>query len=180
MIKITGTTTLKELALIVGKILKDANIDAVLTGGAVVSIYTDHKYLSFDLDFITYSTYKELKKAFKGTGFYQDGRYFKHPETDFYVDFPAPPLSIGNKPIEIFHEIVMEDKYLKLLTPTHSAMDRLAAYYYWDDQQSFLQALMIAKKNTIDFEEIRTWSQEEGMIGKYNNFYKEYKKVKTR
>ena len=68
MIDITKETALKELAAIVGKILKDANIDAVLTGGAVVSIYTDNKYQSFDLDFITYSSYKELEKAFKELG----------------------------------------------------------------------------------------------------------------
>ena len=47
MIQISKKTTLKEFALIVGKILKDANINAVLTGGAVVSIYTDNKYQSF-------------------------------------------------------------------------------------------------------------------------------------
>lgn len=74
MININKKTTLKELALIVGKVLKDANIDAVLTGGAVVSIYTDNKYQSFDLDFITHSSYKELERAFEGTGFYRDGR----------------------------------------------------------------------------------------------------------
>lgn len=51
MSKITSKTTLKELAFIVGKVLKDCSIDAVLVGGAVVSIYSDNKYESSDLRF---------------------------------------------------------------------------------------------------------------------------------
>lgn len=175
MINVTKETSLKELAAIVGKILKDANIDAVLTGGAVVSIYTDNKYQSFDLGFITYSSYKELEEAFKGTGFYRDGRFFKHPETDFYIDFPAPPLAIGNKPINEFNEIISKNQYLKLLTPTHSVMDRLAAYYHWNDQQSLIQALMIVKDHIVDYAEIKEWSKKEGMEDKYEHFKKRIK-----
>ncbi len=180
MINIAKNTTLKELASIVGKILKNANIDAVLTGGAVVSIYTDNKYQSFDLDFITHSSYKELERAFEGTGFYRDGRFFKHTKTDFFIDFPAPPLAIGNKPIKEFNEIITKNQYLKLLTPTHCVMDRLAAYYYWDDQQSLIQALMIVNDNVVDFSEIKEWSNDEGMGEKYERFYKEYKRQKIR
>jgi hypothetical protein len=180
MTRFNKKSTLKEFALIVGKILKDANIDAVLTGGAVVSIYTDNKYQSFDLDFITHSSYKELKRAFEGTGFYREGRYFKHPNTDFYVDFPAPPVSIGNKPVTQFNEIIKKNGYLKLLTPTYSVMDRLAAYYHWDDQQSLLQALMITRGNKIDFKEVEEWSTDEGMKDKFDNFCNEYKRQKNK
>jgi hypothetical protein len=179
MIHITKKMTLKELASLVGKILKDAAIDAVLTGGAVVSIYTDNKYQSFDLDFITYSSLKELEKVFKGTGFYRDGRFFKHPETDFFIDFPAPPISVGNTPVTEFNEIVSKNKYLKLLTPTHCVMDRLAANYHWDDQQALVQALMVAHENVIDFEKIKKWSTDEGMSDKFEYFFSEYKKSRS-
>lgn len=40
MKKITKLSTLKELALIIGKVLLEVKIDVVLVGGAVVSIYT--------------------------------------------------------------------------------------------------------------------------------------------
>lgn len=176
MIHFNRDLTLKEFALRVGTILKEASVDAVLTGGAVVSIYTDNKYQSFDLDFITDSSLKDLENAFAGTGFYREGRYFKHPETDFFIDFPAPPLSVGNKPVTEFMEMVSRNQYLKLLTPTHCVMDRLVAFYHWNDRQALNQALMVARKNEIDFEEVERWSLDEGMADKYQNFFTEYKK----
>jgi len=180
MIHFNRKITLKEFALRVGNILKQASIDAVLTGGAVVSIYTDNKYQSFDLDFITHSSLKDLEKAFKGTGFYHEGRYFKHPETEFFIDFPAPPLSVGNAPVTEFREIVSKNHYLKLLTPTHCVMDRLAAHYHWNDQQALVQALMVAWENAIDLKKIKEWSYEEGMKKKYEYFLSEYKKMKSK
>lgn len=176
MINFSKKTSLKEFALQVGKILKDASIDAVLTGGAVVSIYTDNRYQSFDLDFITHSSMNEISKAFEGTGFYRDGRYFKHPETDFFVDFPAPPLSVGNMPVHEFNEIISKDQYLKLLTPTDCVMDRLAAYYYWNDQQALVQALLVAKEKNVNFKKIEKWSIKEGMSDKFEFFFSEYEK----
>ena len=172
--------TLKEFALKVGKILKDASIDAVLSGGAVVSIYTNNRYQSYDLDFITHSSLKELEKAFKGTGFYRDGRFFRHPDTDFFIDFPAPPVSVGNAPVTEFNEIVLKNQYLKLLTPTHCVMDRLAAYYHWDDQQALAQALMVAQENVIDFDQVKKWSVDEGMIDRFEYFFSEYKRNKSK
>ena len=181
MTRITKKTTLKELASWVGKILKDAGIDAVLSGGAVVSIYTDNKYESFDLDFITHSSYKELGKAFEHTGFKRDGRFFRHPQTDFFIDFPAPPLSVGNKPVTEFTEMKSKNRYLKLLTPTYCVMDRLAAYYHWNDQQALAQALMVVHEtdNDIDLEKLKEWSSEEGMEDKFEYFFNEYKKHKS-
>jgi len=180
MIHFNEKTSLKEFALQVGKILKDASIDAVLTGGAVVSIYTDNQYQSFDLDFITHSSMKELNEAFEGTGFYREGRYFKHPETYFFVDFPAPPLSVGNMPVNEFNEIISENQYLKLLTPTDCVMDRLASYYYWNDQQALGQALLVAKEKKVNFKKIEKWSIEEGMRDKFEYFFLEYEKKSSK
>ena len=166
--KINRNVSLKELALIVCNHLKENNIDAVLTGGAVVSIYTNNKYQSFDLDFITYSNQKTLIKAMLKIGFiWQNNRYFTHPDTDYYVEFPPPPISIGNKPVHTFNKIENKNGYLKLLSATHSVMDRLASYYHWNDPQSLEQAIMVALDQDIDFCEIEQWSNEEGCREKY-------------
>lgn len=53
---IDKTTSLRELTLIVSTELKRMNIDTVLVGGAVVSIYTNNEYESGDLDFISYAS----------------------------------------------------------------------------------------------------------------------------
>lgn len=41
-----------EVAAYVAEHLRQDGISVVLTGGSCVSIYTDNRYLSFDLDFI--------------------------------------------------------------------------------------------------------------------------------
>ena len=171
MNEISGTTTLKELALIVGLRLKVAGIDAVLTGGAVVSIYTENPFESFDLDFISHSPISDISDALLKLGFKRTrGRYYAHPDTDFFIEFPSPPVAVGNKPLKEFHEINTDSGYLKLLTPTQCVMDRLAAFYHWNDQQSVEQAIAVARFHRINFEEVEAWSAEEGMVKKYELF----------
>jgi len=50
---IDGSTSILEIASLVSQALEAEGIVAVLSGGAAVSIYSDNKYESFDLDFIT-------------------------------------------------------------------------------------------------------------------------------
>jgi murein DD-endopeptidase len=50
---ITETTALIELATLVSEALERAGIVATLSGGAAVSIYSENRYLSEDLDFVT-------------------------------------------------------------------------------------------------------------------------------
>ena len=60
MAKISEKTTLLELAAIVSGALEAAEVIATLSGGAVVSIYTEYRYLSEDLDFVTIAQIDEL------------------------------------------------------------------------------------------------------------------------
>jgi hypothetical protein len=53
---------------------------------------------------------------------------------------------------------------LKVISPTDCVKDRLAAYYHWGDQQSLSQAILVAQRNKIDFDEIRRWSAAEGKL----------------
>ena len=174
---ITPETSLKELAIIVCSHLQRYGIEAVLTGGAVVSIYTASAYKSFDLDFITWATNKAQQKAMDELGFEKDaGRYYIHPDTDFYVEFPAPPLSIGDQPIHTWNNIESHHGSLKLLTPTHCVMDRLAAFYHWNDYESLEQALLVARCQDIDLAKVQAWSEKEGMLEKFRLFKRKLKK----
>ena len=167
---INEQTTLHELALIVGHVLKKNKINAVLVGGAVVSIYSKNRYQSYDLDFIAGGDDSLIEKALLEIGFVKEGRYFKHLGTDFFVEFPPAPVAIGNRPITKFNTIENENGFLKLLTATHSVMDRLAAFYFWNDWQSLEQAVLVAKSQKINFSEIKTWSKEESELEKYKIF----------
>ena len=176
MKKITGKTTLQELAFIVGKALQDCNINAVLVGGAVVSIYSENQYQSSDLDFISSSSVKDIEKALLKIGFKKEGRYFKHDHTEFFVEFPPAPVSIGGHIVRDFDIMENKDGFLKLLPPTYSVMDRLAGFYFWNDWQSLDQAILISKHQKIDFSKIRKWSEEEGEIEKYGIYLQKLRK----
>ena len=159
---------IKDLAILVSSELGKNRIDAVLVGGACVSIYTHNKYLSNDLDYVTASSIAEIKPILAGLDFYQkSSRHFEHCNCPFFIEFPPSPVSIGNEvPITEFNRI----KSLKLFTPTDSVKDRLAAFYHWNDLQSLDQALMVAKAQKVDLEEIKRWSRGEGAIEKYKRF----------
>jgi len=48
--------------------------------------------------------------------------------------------------------------------------DRLAAYYHWGDLPSLEQAVLVAKANDVDLNEIERWSEVEGASDKLENF----------
>ncbi len=171
---ISNNTSLKDLALIVCSRLKKDRIDAVLTGGAVVSLYTENEYESYDLDFITHSSISNITSSLLKIGFRRTkGRYYVHPDTDYFVEFPSPPVAVGQKPLKEFNEIKTDSGYLKLLTPTQCVMDRLAAFYHWNDLQSLEQAVLVVKFHKIEFGEVEDWSRAEGMLEKYEQFREE-------
>lgn len=89
MKEITAKTTRAELAAIVVQKLKQHNIEAVLVGGSVVSLYTKNKYESRDLDFISAADHRRLKGAMAELGFVARGKDFLHSKTDFTVEFPT-------------------------------------------------------------------------------------------
>src|SRR4051812_34802116 len=115
---INSRTTLSALAFIVYKALKDRGVDAVLSGGAVVSVYTKNKYESRDLDFISGDDKKSIGGAMEKIGFVRRGKNFVHPKTRFTVEFPRGPLAIGNEYLKNPKETTISRKKIKILTPT--------------------------------------------------------------
>lgn len=51
---------------------------------------------------------------------------------------------------------------LRIITPTQSVMDRLAAAYARKDAQSRDQAIMVAPNQDIDWEVLKAWFADEG------------------
>jgi hypothetical protein len=161
--------SIKDLAILVSSELKKHGIDAVLVGGACVSIYSNNKYISGDLDYVSPALTDNIKEALKNIGFFKKGefRQFFHDKCPFFIEFPPGPIAIGNEvPITNFNEI----KSLKLFTPTDCVKDRLAAFYNWNDLQSLDQALMVAKAQQVNLNELERWSKGEGSIDKYKRF----------
>jgi hypothetical protein len=172
--------SIRDLAVLICDFLARRGIGTVLSGGACVSIYTENKHLSYDLDFVLldYSQKKRIKGILEGLGFRPEGRHFRHSDTPFIVEFLSPPLSVGQEPVKKIVTIEENERRLKLLSPTDCVKDRLAAYYYWNDKPALEQAVMVGLSQSIDRKEIERWSFHEGMENKCPIYFEELKKAK--
>jgi len=172
--KITAQSTLAQVAACVARALSRARIRAVLTGGACATLYSKGAYQSSDLDFILQSavTRQELDDVMKSIGFRRNGNHYVHSRTAFFVEFPVGPLGIGED-IDI-RPVVRRIGGIgvRLLSPTDSCRDRLAAFYYWNDLQSLSTAIQIASRSNVDLKVVRAWSRCEGASSKFSEFLK--------
>jgi hypothetical protein len=170
----------KGLAAFVSHHLRESGVPNVLTGGACVSIYTDNRYQSYDLDFVNVDgvPVSKICAILNGIGFSERGRIFINEDVEYSVDILGPPLSVGAQKITSVNTIKIDKMELKLLTPTDSLKDRLAAFYFWNDRQALEQAVMIQADNEVDFNEIRKWSQMEGEEEKFNYFIERIKALR--
>ena len=166
--------SLKELAGLVCSVLNKRGVEAILTGGACVTLFSRNKYQSMDLDFVTYASGPELKNirlAMLDIGFKRAAEgFFAREDCPFIVEFIPPPLAVGSEPVKKTITINTKHGNLRLLSPTDCVKDRLAAFYHWDDPQSLNQALMVAKRRHIDLKEIKRWSKVERQLEKYREF----------
>lgn len=157
---------IKELACIIHNALKDQGIEAILVGGACVSIYSHNRYQSYDLDFVTYENLKLIEKVLTKIGFKRLGRCFSRSDCPYIIDFVNPPVAIGKSYIRNFKTLKTAKGSLQLLTPTDCVKDRLSSYIHWDDQQALEQALIVAESHQIDLDDILNWAKAEGSYKK--------------
>ena len=53
--------TLKDFAGYISEELRKRGIETILVGGACVTIYSNNRYQSYDLDYITYEDMRKVK-----------------------------------------------------------------------------------------------------------------------
>ena len=162
--------TLSDLAFFVYKGLKANDVEAVLSGGAVVSVYSKNRYESRDLDFISPNQQKDICTAMVSMGFSGLGKNFVHPNTRFTVEFPAGPLAIGNQLLPPIKETLVQGKRIKILSPTDAIKDRLAGWIYFNDPQNLEQAKIVYQSVGGNLTRIKQWLKSEGALDKYKDF----------
>ncbi len=162
----------KDLAGYICEELKKQKIDSVLVGGACVSIYSNNQYISNDLDFVSYHDRDSLKQVLVHLGFEDQGKYYKHSDCPWLIEFVAPPVAVGDYFVTDFHYIKTQYGTVKLLKPVDCIKDRLASYFHWDDKQSLEQAVLICKAHDIDLDELKNWAEAERQETKFQKFLK--------
>jgi len=163
-----------ELAAYIQVFLQKEGIIVVLSGGSAVSFYSSDKYVSKDLDLINtnFARRSKIKSVMEKIGFHEKGRYFVNPETQFFVEFPDGPLSVGEEPVKEISEFELATGTLRIVSPTDCVKDRLCAFYFWKDQQGLAQAVLVAESQNVDLKEIKRWSKAEGKEREYEVFRK--------
>jgi len=126
-----------ELAGLVSSKFQKNDINVVLSGGSCVSIYSEEKYVSMDLDFVNAAFTKrdQIRNVMESLGFGEENRYFRHPDTDLLVEFPPGPLGVGEEPVKQIDELETETGVLRIISPTDSVKDRLTWYYHDGDTE---------------------------------------------
>lgn len=169
--KITAKSTIEQIAAAVVEKLKEKKISAVLVGGAVVSIYTENRYQSRDLDFISSGDHATIAEAMRELGFDTSTKDFTHPDTDFTVEFPTGPLAIGDEePVKPEGSLSVGKTKIKMFSPTQSVMDRLIWFYSTNDRQCLDQAVWIARLHPVNLARVRKWSVKERFEEKFEVF----------
>jgi len=167
MAEITSNTSLQELAATISQHLEAQGLVATLSGGAAVSIYTNNRYQSYDLDFVSSAGSVQLSKAVAILGFVETSaqRLFAHPSTAWLLEFPAGPLGFGEMVVDASELEGISTPFgpLRVITPTLCVMDRLAAYVHWRDRQCYEQATWVAQNHLISWLELKDWAAAEGM-----------------
>jgi hypothetical protein len=161
-----------ELAAYIQSALQKEDIDVVLSGGSAVSFYSDNKYVSKDLDLINanFAKRRNIKVVMEKIGFQEKGRYFVNPETQFLIEFPQGPLSVGEEPVKVIDEFELVTGTLRIISATDCVKDRLCAYYFWNDQQGLAQAVLVSESQRVDLKEIKRWSKVEGKEREFEIF----------
>ncbi len=174
--KSIGQMTRAALGAFVQEHLRAKGIEMVLSGGACVSIYSNGKYASMDLDMIHTSLLAPkrslIREAMNELGFIEQGRYFSHAETDIFVEFPKGPPAVGEEPVKEVIDRQEATGMLRIISPTDCVKDRLTWFYHDNDHQCLEQAILVAQENMIDLNEIGRWSTGEGK----KNLFQQIKK----
>jgi hypothetical protein len=152
---------LEEVAALVCSTLDRHGISVVLSGGSVVSIYSNEKYVSYDLDFVPIGLARRVDHAMESLGFVKQQRHWRHPRSRYWVEFASGPVAIGEEAIRDFAELETATGVLRLLRPTECVMDRLAWYFHGVDTQCLEQAVRVATLHPVDLPRIERWARGE-------------------
>lgn len=179
---VTKRTTLREVAIMVGDVLRRHGIRAVLTGGACATIHSQGWYTSSDVDFILEGQVQRarLDRAMATLGFLRKGDRYVHSRSDYWVEFPRGPLAVGGD--HDVRAVVLRTRSgtTLALSATDSCRDRLAAFYHWADRQSLRTAVEIAARKRVNFRAMEAWSLREGHSEDFSEFLREVRETKRR
>ncbi len=156
--------TLAELTAWIQTALREAGVETVLSGGSCVTVWSNNAYQSDDIDLIADALPRRSRiiKVMLALGFTEKNRYFTHPDTRWWIEFPPGPLGVGEERPRFIDDVETAHGVLRLLSPTDCIKDRLTWFIHDQDRQCLAQAAAVARNNNVDNDEIKRWAKREG------------------
>lgn len=164
--------SLAELTAFVQTALNRAGVPTVLSGGSCVSVWSKGVYVSDDIDLIPegIGQRQKIKTVMADLGFSEHNRYFVHPDTELWFEFPSGPPAVGEEPLSDVQEIQTRAGVLRILSATDCVKDRLTWWLHNQDRQCLEQALAVAHAHQINVKELDRWARGEGAAAAYREF----------
>jgi hypothetical protein len=166
-----------DLIAFVQTALRAAGVETVLSGGTCVSMWTFNAYQSDDIDLIPdgFGQRVRIREVMLALGFSEQNRYFVHPDTKLWFEFPSGPLVVGEERPREISEMTLKTGTLRLLSPTDCVKDRLTWWFHAQDRQCLRQALAVAQTSRVDIRELRRWSKGEHMATEFAKISDQFK-----
>lgn len=166
MAAINAETPVEQVAALVSQALEAAGITATLSGGAAVTVYSANEYGSRDLDFVTSEALAAISAAdssrwvsiavatTRGSSITRKvvrGVSTRPPSLWRNGVGPSGSAGAANRPWAATH------------CHPHAHHHGPLAYVHWKDGQSWDQAVIVAKRQHVNWPELEAWAQKEGV-----------------
>lgn len=176
--RIRADSTLLDVCYAVCTTLERDGVTAVLTGGSAATFYAPEAYQSRDADFIVMKRPRIISSpsAMETLGYNERSGIYIHETNAFTVEFPPGPLAIGGDLVSAWETFERHDEQLHVLNRTDCVRDRLAGFYFYADRSSLRSAVAVARSGAIDIDCIRTWSERERELARFEDFLEELRR----
>jgi hypothetical protein len=176
-VKVSRSSSLRDVAFVVCTALHEAGIEAVLTGGSAATVYAPQAYQSRDIDFVVTLQRREsnARDVLASLGYREVHDHYEHADNELVLEFPEGPLAVGRELIREWDTLRERGMQLHIIKPTDSCRDRLAGFLFWNDRGSLVQAVAVARarQKDVDLGIIRSWCRTEGKADAFREFERE-------
>lgn len=161
----------KKRAYFIGLLTKEfkkrGGKEPIVVGGLAVEIYTQGSYTTGDIDIKAQG--ELLASILKEWGFKKTGRTWFNEELDIYIDWLGSSLDEGEEAYEKLNTVLIGELEIKVISIEDLIIDRLNAYKWWKDEDSFLWAKILCKvkknmEDTLDKDYLYKRAQKEELI----------------
>jgi hypothetical protein len=160
-VKIGPRTTRAELGALVATALAELGDEPVLVGGAVVAIYTAGRYVSDDLDFVTWRQERQYRPLLQALGFRKRGAHWEHPDSELLLQFVNAPVMVGRKHVRAVEQLKTRAGRLHVLSPLDCVLDRFCWYLSHGDRQALAQAVDVMRAREVPLADVEAWLADE-------------------